>query len=124
MKLIEFSSASTTDNTILLDHQTNAQNNGASPCPDLSRYDIIMLNADAGAVDVEGSFDGGATYKTGVLNLENQNSTTPATRVLVTAPNNIYRVAPGIKLSRIRIRLNGATAVTKGQLLLARSAGD
>lgn len=123
MKLIEFSSASTTDNTILLDHETNALAGGAK-CPDLSRYDILMLNADAGAVDVEASFDGGATYKTGVLNLENQNATAPATRVLVTAPNNVYRIAPGTKLSRIRIRLNGTTAVTKGQLLLARTAGD
>lgn len=91
--------------------------------PDLSRYDVLMLEADQ-PVDVEGSLDG-RNFASTVLALQDVHvAASPGTLVLVTAANKIYRIVPGAKFTKVRIKQKGASAVTVCRLLLGRTRGD
>lgn len=79
--------------------------------PDLSRYDNVAISTDNPA-DVESSIDGGLSWQTTVLSLEDVHAAAAVgTRVLTTAAGKVYRVAPGYRFSNIRVRQNGAGAV-------------
>lgn len=83
----------------------------------LDKFDRFQVET-ANPADVEASIDGGATYLTTVLSLEDVHvAAAVGTRVLVTAANKMYRVAPGVKVTNLRIRQAGATAVGNFKLL-------
>ena len=85
---------------------------------DVSRFDSFALQSATGAMDVLGSLDG-VTF-TAPMALENKLSTTPNTRVLVTAATAIFYFEGNLKA--LRVRQSGATAVT-GAILMAGKRG-
>jgi hypothetical protein len=77
---------------------------------DVSRYDTFELITTAGACDVWVSLDGVNYINTTALALTDKSSTTPATRVVVTAANRVYEFTG--KFALIQVKQNGATAAT------------
>ena len=84
----------------------------------VSRFNEFAIQSAAGSMDVLGSLDG-VTF-TVPLALEDKQSTTPATRVLATAPGGIFYFSGNYKA--IRIRQVGGGAVT-GAVLQAGKMG-
>lgn len=83
----------------------------------LDKFNAFQVST-ANPADVEVSIDGGATYLTTVLALEDVHvAAAVGTRVLVTAANKVYRVAPGLRCTNLRIRQAGAAAVGNFSLL-------
>lgn len=77
----------------------------------LEPYDTHMIQASAGAVDVEVSLDGTTFTPAGTFAIIDTTQTASATRVVVTASTNLYMLPKG-KYSAIRLVQNGATAAT------------
>lgn len=83
----------------------------------LDKFNAFQVST-VGPSDIEVSFDGGATYLTTVLSLEDIHvAGAVGTRVVVTAANKAYRIAPGIRCTNLRIRQAGATATGNFSLL-------
>lgn len=89
---------------------------GAGGIPDC---DTFQLGSTNGAMDVFGSGDG-TNYLATALALEDLTSTTPATRVQVTAPGKHYVLRGRYKA--LRVLQNGATAVAGAYLIETESA--
>jgi hypothetical protein len=95
-----------------------ADNDITIQADNLARFDSFMLyGGSAGACDVDFSVDSGLTYIS-IAALEDTGVAAPATRVLVTAATKLYLIAPGLKMTNIRVRQNGATAIA-GAFLIA-----
>ena len=77
---------------------------------DLNSYNVHMIQASAGVVDVEVSLDGTTYSPAASIALEDMSSVAPATRVLVTASTKVYMLRG--KYKNIRLVQNGATAAT------------
>lgn len=79
----------------------------------VARFDEFQISTDQ-PVDVFGSDDNGVTFKTTALSLEDIHAAAAVgTRVLVTAANKMYRIAPGAFFTHLRFQQNGATPATK-----------
>jgi hypothetical protein len=77
---------------------------------DLSSYNVHMIQASAGVVDVEVSLDGTTYTPAAGIALEDMGSVAPTTRVLVTVSTGVYMLRG--KYKSIRLVQNGATAAT------------
>jgi hypothetical protein len=84
---------------------------------DLTEYSNIQVQTD-NAADVEISMDRGASWVSTAVALEDPHvAAGVGTRVLVTAANKVFRVAPGLRFTNLRIRQAGATAVSAFKIL-------
>lgn len=83
----------------------------------VGKFDRFMLSSTAGAMDVDVSLDG-TNFITAVA-LEDEKSTTPGTRVSVTAAGGLYLFQGPVKA--IRVRQAGATAAANAVLLASTS---
>lgn len=80
---------------------------------DLSRFNEFSLMSSNGAMDVDVSLDG--INFAAAIALEDKHSTTPGTRVLVTAADQVYYFEGNFK--SVRVRQNGVTAVADAVLM-------
>lgn len=79
---------------------------------DITGYSNVQVQTDAPS-DVEISMDRGASWVSTAVALEDVHvAAAIGTRVLVTAANKVYRVAPGLRFTNLRIRQAGAGAVS------------
>lgn len=86
---------------------------------DVSRFDMFSLMSSNGAMDVDVSLDGtNFTLGTAALALEDKHSTTPGTRVVVTAADRVYYFEGNYK--SVRVRQNGAVAVADAILICGK----
>lgn len=85
---------------------------------DVQRFDMFALMSSNGAMDVEASLDGTNFTTTAPLALEDKHSTTPGTRVVVTAADRVYYFEGNYKA--IRVRQAGATAVADPILICGK----
>lgn len=75
---------------------------------DVFRFNTFSLFSRLGAMDVDISLDG-VNFTTAPISLEDEHSTNPQTRVVVTTAARWFRIFGDFKA--IRIQQNGATAV-------------
>lgn len=83
----------------------------------VGKFDRFMLSSTAGAMDVDVSLDG-TNFITAIA-MEDEKSTTPQTRVVVTAAAGLYLFQGPIKA--VRVRQNGVTAVANAVLFCSTS---
>lgn len=80
---------------------------------DVQRFNEFSLMSSDGAMDVDVSLDG--TNFAPAIALEDKHSTTPGTRVVVTAADKLYYFEGNYKT--VRVRQNGVTAVADAVLI-------
>lgn len=83
---------------------------------DASRFDTFSLMSTAGAMDVDVSLDG--TNFAVAIAITDEKTTTPAVKVIVTAPGLLYSFRGNFKV--VRIRQNGATDTANAALICGR----
>jgi len=80
---------------------------------DVQRFNEFALMSSAGPMDVDVSLDG--VNFAAAIALEDKHSTTPGTRVILTAPDKVYYFEGNLKA--IRVRQQSATAVADAILI-------
>lgn len=85
--------------------------------PLLARFKEFIISETSVAADVEVSIDGTNFVSTAVALEDVHVAAAVGTRVLLTAVNKAYRIAPGLRIQKLRIRQAAAGALTTFNLL-------
>lgn len=100
--------------SVVVAEMTGVNDNDVLCTVNATDYDTWILGSTAGAMDVFVSLDG-TNFLASAVALEDMVSTTPATRVVVTAAGRAFKLL--IKCKLIRVLQNGATGVANGRLV-------